>query len=1178
MMPPPSTTAADCLGSNLPELLNTGDALERYQQVAQKLESLIAKDGKDVEIQSIIAEVPDILLRCVSRDEAALAVAQKVIYSDEEKKFNIEIIFGLIRSELVNLGEYNVHLAKLIDGGRNKVATEFAMSLVQTLITQDSVSISELYNVVDALSKLARRPGSPESMQQLIEIARNNANTPTGFVVGKDEKVKLSKDKKVLSIRATREESTANEITLVDPNQYSSVEIAPNKANILSKILSVTVRTIQKDAEDKKASFNPGPYFRLFITWLYDLTTSDAHHDGSNFQILTAFANTFHVLQPLRVPAWSFAWLELVSHRTFMPRLLMWNSQKGWPFFQRLLVDLFKFMEPYLRNAELPDPVNLLYKGTMRVLLVLLHDFPEFLYDYHFSFCDVILSAFPRNMRLPHPSTPNLKIDLLAEISIAPRIMSDVDGALKSKQMKTEIDEYLKRPEGSSFLSDLKQKLLLPQNEEIVAGTRYNVPLINSLVLYVGMQAVQQLQHNKANASASVQQINHTPPMDMFQIETATEVFRNLMTSLDTEGRYLLLNAIANQLRYPNNHTHYFSILYLFAEATQLQMATPSSSRLEASNATGASGPLVAASGNEEDMDVVDVSDGEEDEEVGEAGTAAGSKRKLTSAVWRDFDRVCIDGVWKAKCNHCKKKLSGISRNGTSHLKTHLRTCIYNKKRPGIKIQSNLRFATTEKGTVAVENYVFDQDVARRALFSMIILHEYPLSIVNHHGFRKFVSALQPLFRMGTRNTIRRDILSFYEGEKRKARIFLQRTNCRVAITTDLWTADNQKRGFMAVTGHFIDDSWMLKSCILRFMYVPCSHTGEVICDALYKCLQSWDLDRRISTVTLDNCSTNDNMIGLMETRLGASNMLLKGKWLHMRCCAHILNLIVKDGMEVIGTAVAHIRDSVAYWVATPKRYEKFEKTALDENVELEKKLHLDCKTRWNSTYIMLRIALPYRKVFERLDELDRNYVCPPEDDWIFATTVCEKLELFYDLTGLFSGTKYVTANLFFPKVCEIKLKINSWGHDENETIRKMSAAMIAKYDKYWADIHGLMAVAVILDPRLKMTMLHTCYIALFGEQAAERYVTESHELLIGLMKYYHVKEQDYVGTSSSGASSSVNAAAVLSIFKTLAANKKTTSYVKSKNELDRYLEDETLPHDENDYFDVLGWWKLEGT
>lgn len=75
---------------------------------------------------------------------------------------------------------------------------------------------------------------------------------------------------------------------------------------------------------------------------------------------------------------------------------------------------LFNFM---LR----PLQIQSLYKGTLRVLLVLLHDFPEFLGDNHFSFCDVIpssciqmrnviLSAFPRNMRLPDPSTPNLKV------------------------------------------------------------------------------------------------------------------------------------------------------------------------------------------------------------------------------------------------------------------------------------------------------------------------------------------------------------------------------------------------------------------------------------------------------------------------------------------------------------------------------------------------------------------------------------------------------------------------------------------------------------------------------------------------------------------------------------------------------------------------------------------------
>ncbi|CAN6299787.1 unnamed protein product [Urochloa humidicola] len=84
------------------------------------------------------------------------------------------------------------------------------------------------------------------------------------------------------------------------------VDLRPNKGSLLHKILTVTARIIQKDAEEKKVSFNVRPYFCLFINWLSALTTSDLHHDGTNFQILTAFANAFHILQPLRVPAWRF--------------------------------------------------------------------------------------------------------------------------------------------------------------------------------------------------------------------------------------------------------------------------------------------------------------------------------------------------------------------------------------------------------------------------------------------------------------------------------------------------------------------------------------------------------------------------------------------------------------------------------------------------------------------------------------------------------------------------------------------------------------------------------------------------------------------------------------------------------------------------------------------------------
>lgn len=61
-------------------------------------------------------------------------------------------------------------------------------------------------------------------------------------------------------------------------------------------------------------------------------------------------------------------------------------------------------------------------------------------------------------------------------------------------------------------------------------------------------------------------------PFAVFLVGAALDVFQTLIMDLDTEGRYLFLNAVANQLRYPNNHTHYFSfiLLYLFAESNQV--------------------------------------------------------------------------------------------------------------------------------------------------------------------------------------------------------------------------------------------------------------------------------------------------------------------------------------------------------------------------------------------------------------------------------------------------------------------------------------------------------------------------------------------------------------------------------------------------------------------------------
>ena len=44
---------------------------------------------------------------------------------------------------------------------------------------------------------------------------------------------------------------------------------------------------------------------------------------------------------------------------------------------------------------------------------------------------------------------------------------------------------------------------------------------------------------------------------------------------------------------------------------------------------------------------------------------------------------------------------------------------------------------------------------------------------------------------------------------------YMEKLENRIAITTDTWTS-NQKKGYMAITVHYIDESWLLQHRIVR--------------------------------------------------------------------------------------------------------------------------------------------------------------------------------------------------------------------------------------------------------------------------------------------------------------------------------------------------------------------------
>ncbi|CAM9216626.1 unnamed protein product, partial [Ectocarpus fasciculatus] len=340
------------------------------------------------------------------------------------------------------------------------------------------------------------------------------------------------------------------------------------RINLFGRILQAIARSLLEECETKanmNTSFDQRPYFRLFINLFQDLGTCDPKADPSPSvqMLLSVFTQVLLAVQPSQVPAFAFSWLQLISHRTILPHFLHSKSQKSWAYMHRLLMVQLMFLQPYLRTAQLSEPIRRLYKGTLRVMLVLLHDFPEFLCDYHVSFCDVIphtcvqlrnlvLSAFPRAMRLPDPFTPNLKVDLLPEISQSPRILTEYVTILSDRGIKARIDSYLNSRQPTEFPGQIASMF------SAATGKLHEIsPLISAIVVYIGVQAnaIQQQQGKGASLQSS----------------SALELFKQILGGLDAEGRYFLINAMANQLRYPNNQTHFFSciLLFLFSDADQ---------------------------------------------------------------------------------------------------------------------------------------------------------------------------------------------------------------------------------------------------------------------------------------------------------------------------------------------------------------------------------------------------------------------------------------------------------------------------------------------------------------------------------------------------------------------------------------------------------------------------------
>eukprot|EP00268_Persea_americana_P044179 TRINITY_DN4464_c0_g2_i4.p1 TRINITY_DN4464_c0_g2~~TRINITY_DN4464_c0_g2_i4.p1 ORF type:complete len:722 (-),score=131.76 TRINITY_DN4464_c0_g2_i4:535-2700(-) len=580
---------------------------------------------------------------------------------------------------------------------------------------------------------------------------------------------------------------------------------------------------------------------------------------------------------------------------------------------------------------------------------------------------------------------------------------------------------------------------------------------------------------------------------------------------------------------------------------------------------------------------------------------ACSPKRKgRESNVWEYFtknykkDSNVVDG---AQCKFCPHKYSYKSKNGTITLRSHVRVCpkIPQNMQEKIKKQKVLTSSQTKLGENSLGMWKFSQDFCRETLVKMVVMDELPFKFVERKGFHLFCAAIQPNWKPVSRMTVARDCLSLYGSEKRKLKQIFMKSNQRICLTTDTWTSV-QNLSYMCLTAHWIDKDWKLHKRIINFCVIS-SHKGEALGKELEACLVDWGINK-LCTLTVDNASANNVATGYLRRKFSkkSATFILGGECFHMRYCAHIINLIVKEGLTELKAHLARICAAMKYVRGSPQREQRFKKCVEMEGLACSKSMILDEPTQWNSTYLMLDIAMKYQKAFERLEEDDPLFVSEVADfggpptlkDWEEAHFLSQFFKRFYNATICLSGSLYVTAHLYFTEIYAIESFLYDMSLRLEDSLSNMAKKMMVKFEKYWGRIEKvnmMLVVAVVLDPRLKLDYVKFSYSEILTSDAAEELTKKVRNALYRLYGEYQKFESESFTSSlesfvvdvdgrSSNATTSTSVSATSHISKFQKYMKEAVSD-EGRFEIDKYLEETVEKIDPNTSFDFLNWWKV---
>nr|KAJ0214167.1 hypothetical protein LSAT_V11C400198960 [Lactuca sativa] len=519
-----------------------------------------------------------------------------------------------------------------------------------------------------------------------------------------------------------------------------------------------------------------------------------------------------------------------------------------------------------------------------------------------------------------------------------------------------------------------------------------------------------------------------------------------------------------------------------------------------------------------------------------------------------------IERKW-AKCNYFLHLLAvDPNRNGTTSINKHFNGCKLNPDNIPKQVddkQQKLSFTKAPNGEGHVYTWKHDDTRIQLALLGLFTIGELPFKFIENEAFIEFVNALNGRVKLPSRHKISRDVMSFYLMERQKLYKHLSNPKTAIHLTTDTWTSSCQKINYMVVTAHFITEDFVMHK-------------------------------RNVMTMTVDNAKTNDAAINIIVKEL--PSIYENGKHFHIRCMAHIINLVVKMGLKHEVYHVKNLQDAVKYIRASPQRIKTFKQAMKDAAVESQRFLCGETPTRWNSTFELLRSTYDVKDAFLKYSHQDPMFqktmgMVPSHSDFEMIKKMMEFLEKFKKKTEKVSCSTKPIFHTYTREILDIEQHLRK--HETNPDFMFMVPDMKDKYDKYWGDydtISDYVFFATLLDPQCKSKFMKVVFTQMLKaknkdkKMSADEIESKARAKVIDIECKLDKFFKTYLERSNMTSSSQQETPEEVVNFDD--ENEFFGSYMtsgsfpltSSESQLQRYLNDDTIGFDKR--YDILTWWK----